>query len=489
MAYIGGSGALILETQSSTGAWNNGLSQVTDPSLGTAIGLQDDLVPTADAAYDIGTKLKRIRTLHVSKANDDSAGETLEIGNYTADTGVTAVYGQLQGKGGTWKLASSGTSGSLQATNALLLSASNGVIKMIPSGTNKVEMNADAGLYVSNAAASQSFTLTPGTTNIVSTVGDLRLRTNAGATGTLYTQSDVLNLTANSVSETTAGTHQITSSQTTGYPLRVTGTSTNTNAARFDSDNGVTVVNAAGTRSLTLTPSTTQFVDATTDLYVRTGSNNTGGFLTNNLYLGPNNNNASFTYIGQNPANSAAQTSTITLGAGFAGSTNTINIGKIAANDITTITGSLVRQPEFISLYLASNATLAAGTNVTNAWPSMSTLSTQNLRYLSWDDTNHRFSNSHPTLALTVMINISVEWGSSTGGRGIWVNWGAGPSRVGAVWWVAGAGGFSGSSCIVTLAAAGGVAAPVIFANSGSEIMNGSASANTNRTTIQACVL
>lgn len=145
MAYIGGSGALILETQSSTGSWNNGLSQITDPLLGSAIGLQDDLIPTSDAAYDIGTKLKRIRTIHTTKLNDDSTGETLEIGNYTADTGVTGVYGQLQGKGGSWKLSTTAGNGVLGGAG-ITIGPDSG-ITYVNGGLSASGFVAQAGIY------------------------------------------------------------------------------------------------------------------------------------------------------------------------------------------------------------------------------------------------------------------------------------------------------------------------------------------------------
>lgn len=145
MAYIGGSGALILETQSSTGSWNNGLSQITDPTLGSAIGLQDDLIPTSDAAFDIGTKLKRIRTIHTTKLNDDSTGETLEIGNYASDTGVTGVYGQLQGKGGSWKLSTTGGNGVLGGAG-ITIGPDSG-ITYVTGGLSVSSYVARAGIY------------------------------------------------------------------------------------------------------------------------------------------------------------------------------------------------------------------------------------------------------------------------------------------------------------------------------------------------------
>ena len=761
MSYIGGAGALILEQQNQTGSWMNGFSSIVDPSLGAALGIGSSLVPLVDVSYDLGTKLKRFRTLHVSKINDDASGETLEIGNYSSDTGVTGVYGQLQGKGGSWKLSTTAgngvlsgngltigptsgityVNGSLSATgyvaqggmvnvkaygaigdgttddttavqNAINYARTNGLPLRFPTGVYKITSGLNwtqwYGIEVTGSGSGNAgvagtaactkivstgitnvchdfsgssfgrvrgiaFTTSGGTPKVnvllarvtgvtnnygsdltfehcnfggtsvatvashsaeVLTFRDCRINANNGAPAFLFTtrlgsapwsitQPSGLTLTATpsvtcikfaggeitgantsliyldspsqsgsdvAISDvyfagqgsnmyalaingnwdnvgvgrgtrfelTSLGSNygfvnmvsggltdsQIQANPTSGTLASGTGNlngcvlqsgagitlTGNINGSAIISTNALnltvtgnvvgtrafvpsigtlsvsgtqslevpdilytsgsrTIRNAAGTRSITIQPGTTQFIDGSTDLYMRTGGNNTGGILTNNLYLGPNNNNACFTYIGQNPANSGAQTTTTTLGASFAGSTNTINIGKIAANDITTVLGTLSHTAEFVSVYLAANATLNAGTNVTNTWPSMTAFTSTNTRYLSWDDTAHAFKNSHPTLPMTVMIHASVEWGSSAGGRGIWVTWGSGPARAALRWWVAGDGSFSGSSCVVTIAANGGTVSPVVFCNSGSEVMNGSGTAGTNRCTLQAAIL
>lgn len=773
MAYIGGSGALILETQSSTGSWNNGLSQITDPSLGTAIGLQDDLIPTTDVAYDIGTKAKRIRTLHVSKVNDDSTGETLEIGNYTADTGVTGVYGQLQGKGGSWKLSTTAGNGvlagngltigpdsgityvngavsatgyiaqagiynvrqggakgdgvsddttAIQAgidycrTNNLTLWFPNGKYKItsplnwsqwegihvkggspgptglgahygntsivtsgitgiandfsgcsygliegigfasisgtpkchilvarttggsvdygsditfdnvnVQGGTTasvilhsaevitfrncKIQFGGGPGILITNKAGSAPWSVTPpsGSTLVTAVTGCTVYRieggeitgdnaaciqldwngANSGAdfsmigcylgisgsntygikVGGPWLQVVCKNtrieatslgsnyggyLMANSAVDGT-GSHishgdldgdlnagPFISGTGNFYASKIltTGTMTltgNFNNCEFMSVNpldltvtgnllaskatvpSVSVLSVSGTKEIQVNNleyhSTTKQVIGDTGFAVQNTAANknisidpTTGTITGNsvpviiasggngVVLTPA--NGQITTIGNTAtcrtdisSGSGVSTTTTNIGSTNGSSTNTINIGFVAANDITTVKGTLAHTAEFVSVYLASNATLNAGTNVTNTWPSMTAFTSTNTRYLSWDDTARAFKNSHPTLPMTVMIHASVEWGTSAGGRGIWVTWGSGPARAALRWWVAGDGSFSGSSCVVSIAANGGTVSPVIFCNSGSEVMNGGATANTNRTSLQAAIL
>lgn len=773
MAYIGGSGALILETQSSTGSWNNGLSQITDPTLGTAIGLQDDLIPTSDAAYDIGTKLKRIRTIHTTKLNDDSTGETLEIGNYTADTGVTGVYGQLQGKGGSWKLSTTGGNGVLggagitiapdtavtnvtgglsvtgyvaqagivnvrqygavgtgiaddttaiqnainycrtnnktlwfpngqyKITSALnwtewqgfhviggdpgagSITASAGGTAIVSSGITgvandfsgscygkieglafyassgtpschillartdgatinygsdimlrdvniqkgtvasivchssevvtfdncRIQFGGAPGILITNRAESAPFSITSpaGLTLTTLSRGCTVYRINGGEiTGD---NSSAIQLDWNGVNSgadfnmvgcyigisgsNTYGMriggpwHQVFTRNTrveatslgSNYgayllaPSAVTSTAASMSHTELDADlNAGTFISGAGNfqgcrftlgNAMTLTgnitaceflgvnpldltvtgnllsskatvPSVSALsVSGTKELKVNnidyhstitTLAGDTGLAIQNtalnkNLAFDPTTGTITGNSVpviitsggggvvirpasGQNTTigdtatastwicpGSGASTTTTNIGSNNGSSTSTINIGLNAANDITTVLGTLSHTAEFVSVYLASNATLSAGTNVTNAWPSMTAFTSTNARYLSWDDTAHAFKNSHPTLPMTVMIHTSVEWATSVGGRGVWVNWGSGPARAATKWWVAGDGAFNGGSCIVSLAANGGTASPVIFCNSGSEVMVGNASANTTRCSLSAAIL
>lgn len=774
MAYIGGSGALILETQSSTGSWNNGLSQITDPNLGTAIGLQDDLIPTSDAAYDIGTKLKRIRTIHTTKLNDDSAGETLEIGNYTADTGVTGVYGQLQGKGGSWKLSTTGGNGvlggagltigpdsgityvngglsatgyiaqagiynvrqagakgdgttddtvAIQAaidycrTNNLTLwfpcgrykvtsalnwtqwkgfhvkggdpgagsiTATAGITAIVSSGvtgvvndfsgssygkieglsfysssgtpkchillarvdgvTNgygsditlrdvniqkgtvasivchsaevitfdncKIQFGSAPGILITNRAESAPFSITSpagltlttldrgctvyringgeitgdnssaiqldwnganggadfsmigcyigisGSNTYAMTIGGSwytlvakNTRVEATSLGSNY---GAYKMAASAVTSTAAavshaeldadlnagtfisGTGNFQGCRfITGNAITFTG---NFTACEFLSVNpldltvtgslltckatvpSVTTLSVSGTKEISVVNtdyhSTVKVIAGDTGLAVQNTALNknlvldptTGGITGNSVpvIIASGGNGVTIrpasgqtTTIGDTATastwicpGSGASTTTTNIGSNNGSSTNTINIGLNAANDKTTILGTLSHTSEFISLYLSANATLSAGTNVTNSWPSMTTYTSTNLRYLSWNDTSRAFVNSHPTLPMTVMIHVGVEWGTSTGGRAAWVNWGATPARSAIRWWAAGDATYSGGACVVSIPANGGTAAPVLFANSGSEVVNGNnTGANTSRTTLEAAII
>lgn len=126
MASIAGSGALTFEGQTSTGVWGSGLIQTSDPALGTVIGVNDDFVPGVDALYDIGTADHRFRALHVSEINNDAAGETLSVGNYTNDLGTTNLYGSVRGKDGKWSITNSGGISTFGATqDAVVVSTGN----------------------------------------------------------------------------------------------------------------------------------------------------------------------------------------------------------------------------------------------------------------------------------------------------------------------------------------------------------------------------
>lgn len=772
MAYIGGSGALILETQSSTGSWNNGMSQITDPLLGTAIGLQDDLIPTSDVAYDIGTKLKRIRTLHVSKVNDDTSGETLEIGNYTADTGVTGVYGQLQGKSGSWKLSSSGANGVLgsdagltigptsgltyvngalsassyvaqagivnvrqygatgdgttndaaaiqlaidycrtnnktlwfpagqyKVTSALnwtqwkgfqvigggpgagSLTAQAGVAAIVSSGitgvvndfsgssyglieglafysasgtpschillarcdgvTNgygsditlrdvniqkgtvasivchsaevitfdncKIQFGSAPGILITNRAESAPFSITSPAGLTLTTLdrgctvyrisggeitGDnssaIQLDWNGANGGAdfsmvgcylaisgsntygmtiggtwhqVFTRNTRVEATllgsnygayrmaASAVTSTAAAcTHTELDADlnagtfisgtgnfqgcrlTTGNAITLTGNFTaceflsvnpldltvtgnvlmckatvpsvsvlsvsgtrEINVVHTDyhasvksivGDSGLAIQNSASNKNIAIDPTTGLIQGNSVPVIVGSGGNG--------VYIRPASGQA--TVIGDTATSTTnissgagtTSTTTTTIGCASSGSTNTITIGRIAANDITTVLGTLAHTSEFVSIYLSTNATLGSGVNL---FPSMSAYTSTNTRYLSWDDTNHYFVNSHPTLPMTVMIHASAEWTTSVGARAIYVNWGSGPAAAALKWWLAGDASFSGSSCVVSLPANGGTAQPVLYCASAGETVIGGASAGSTRLTLQAAIL
>lgn len=504
MSYIGGAGALVLETQSNTGSWFNGFASTSDPVLGTVIGLSDDLVPSADNAFDIGTNLNRLRVLHTTKINDNAAGETLEIGNYTADTGVTGVYGQLQGKDGCWKLAKSGVSGTLAATNGHLILSAKTAFEV--QSTNPLKVLNNSGFTVMNSAFTKTLVFTPpiGAANGSLTTADgldittgTTLNLTAGSSFSVTGATGVaITSTANDIGIT--GNRDVSVAATTRNLAMVAGNDASTTATRdvnlfatryvnitsgaatgtyMSSDYGVVIrdtsyANGMIIRSAASGSSFSTFGGTSITLNVPTVTIGTFSTTTCNIAAGY----------------STASTTTTNIGCSVAGSTNTINIGQIAANDIINIIGTTVRQPEFISLYLASNTTLAF---FGNNFPSMTTYQSYGLKYLSWNDTNRRFENSHPTKRLTVLIHISLEWGTTLGTKNVMIKWGPGGAgaQAGLLAFTASDTLFRGGSCVVTLDAAGGYAAPFILLSVINEIMNGSATVASNRATITATVI
>jgi hypothetical protein len=410
MSYIGGAGALVLETQSTTGSWFNGFASTSDPVLGTVIGLSDDLVPTADAAFDIGTNLKRVKTLHVTKINDGAAGETLEIGNYTADTGVTGIYGQLQGKNGVWKLYNNGGHARLQSDVGNLELASTWSIRIL----NRPVTQGDWPILLNNAGATGYVSLGPpigGAGAFVSSSAGLSLL----AASDIYSSCVGKSLNTTNNTSITAGTTMylraeqtlnLTAGATYGVHLRCdNGTWIENNAASESfvilPTNTGTTLSLGGTGNTVLTiPAPTFTVTASTAV------NHTSPLIN----LG----NTTTATVNVNNGSASASTTTTNIGCSVAASTNTINVGRIAANDIVNITGTVVKSPEIVSVTLASNYTFASS-GTSNA-PSLTT-SISTSRYMSWDNTNHYFTNTHATATLTVLVASQINWNADTSGK------------------------------------------------------------------------
>ncbi|MGI9142725.1 MAG: hypothetical protein ACR2IJ_05995 [Fluviibacter sp.] len=535
MSYIGGAGALILETQSSTGSWMNGLSSTSDPTLGIVVGLASSMVPTTDNAYDIGTAVKRLRVLHVTKINNAAAGETLEIGNYTADTGVTGVYGQLQGKGGSWKLytssgegvlggltrvriiapeltintngfewagpgsfwASSGSGtahmdfggglvlGSTDGNNGWIGLDPNGVSQyisadsakslIVQAGRTTIKCNnaslpaivaAAAGLYVADASSINPLALL--SSSSASSITAARPLTITGTTTTLTSSSGIININPTTDTYLTSGASNYVYVKNT-LGLRVTDTTgtyaltavAGSSAATFTSSTGL---NYACSGAMAFQPGGAFFVQSGT------------------MYLG----HAQLTpatYISYGGGSTTATTTTI--GCNTAGVTNTINIGQIAANDVTNLLGVMMRSPEFVKVSLASDYQYT-GTG-TQSIPSMTAVTTAG-RYLTWNDTNHRFQNSHSTKALTVIITMTTSWTAAAGFRYYWVNNSGDSSNNGYVEWAAGDAGQRTSTCMVVIAASG-YAQPQFNTALANDTLRGSASAASSRLTFSAVVI
>jgi len=496
MAFIGGAGALVLETQSNSGTWFNGFQSTSDPVLGTVIGLSDDLVPSLDNTFDIGTNLNRLRTLHVAKINDNSAGETLEIGNYTSDTGVTGVYGQLQGKSGVWKLYGSGTTGILtSATGALQLSAAVGSpINLM----NRPIVTGDFSLLLNNNGASQFLALAPsissangyisssngltiltGTANLYTTGNGISLNSSSGAS---MTASTAITITAQSTELALVGNRDINMTATTrdvnataARYVNITAAAANT--INLTTDSGVVIRDTATTHALTIIPSSTG-----TSITTSGTGNTTVSLAAATVTLA--NQTTATTNISAGSA--SASTTTTNIGCSVAASTNTINIGRIAANDITTFLGTAVRTGDIVTAYLTSNYTYTSAASG-QALPSL-TYSNTGSRYLAWDNTNHRFVNNHGSLTLTVLITLSCSWASSTGARTIEFDASGSTSLVSIVGWAAGNADSRCMTCVVSMAPAATVT-PTVATASVNEILFGSSGAYSARLNMQATVI
>lgn len=449
MSFIGGSGAVILETQSATGSWSNGLTTTSDPTLGIVVGIASSLVPTADNAYDIGTYLKRLRVLHVTKINDNAAGETLEIGNYTADTGVTGVYGQLQGKGGSWKLYTSGGNGVLNGVVALNLSAASGI--SITPGSSLLTVTGDSGVRISGtngyanlippASAGGNFGISASTALNISSAAATQLYLSGGSiwvnpTGAVTVQGGTDTILKSGASNyvysintlgfriaDAAGSNPTTyvsgsggsSITTTNLDLTVACNNMNLNAAStysiYTKCAGFNIRNTAGTHTLQFVPG-----NSGTNVYTSGTGNTAIKLYTDIVSLGVD----SLTPTSNISVGGASTTATTTnIGCSTAGVTNTINIGQIAANDVTNLTGVMMRSPEFVQVALTSSVVI--GATGQQSIPSMSSITAAG-RYLTWNDTNHRFQNSHSTKTLTVMITATVSWSAGPGARKFYVN-------------------------------------------------------------------
>lgn len=446
MSYIGGAGALVLETQSATGSWFTGFNSTSDPVLGTVIGLNDDLVPSADNAFDIGTNLKRFRVLHAVKINDNSAGETLEIGNYTADTGVTAVYGQLQGKNSCWTLSADGTGSALGSLNRFTVNAGS-QIYLKPS-TGAVITDTDSGITLQNRSnnanlavyppssggatggvyitggplllggsaavafnSGTSLSISSGTTFGVSSTANMTLTTSIDA---YLTASRDMNITATTRNLTMGsgldayltGNRNITMTATTGSVSTTAATNANITAGAAygvyaNSDGGLSVRNTSTSQSLAIVASSTGSTLTTA------GTGNTTITLATPTVTLSNQTTATVNIAA---GSASASTTTTNIGCAVAASTNTINIGRIAANDIITATGTFVRVAEHVQAWLAASTLFPGGGDHT--LPSLSSTSTGN-RYLTWDDTAHGFKNGHPTKALVLLVVATVQWDTS----------------------------------------------------------------------------
>lgn len=98
MAFIGGQGAVILDTQSQTGTWTKGFTSGTDPTYGTVTLATDDLVPSVDNTYVLGTQSNRWKEIDATAINvlsSSGGNKTLALTSANTTDGQISTTGVL----------------------------------------------------------------------------------------------------------------------------------------------------------------------------------------------------------------------------------------------------------------------------------------------------------------------------------------------------------------------------------------------------------